>query len=122
MVKTYQLSKLGEFGSSLKVAPVTTEKVQNLDSCLQVNGSSEHRIEPQPVTTEKVQNLDSCLQVNGSSEHRIEPQSILPDLIGFKVWEHGTRHCIIASKGVLFLLSEFEYHIIFIVDKGSVLV
>lgn len=57
MVKTYQLSKLGEFGSSLKVAPVTTEKVQN---------------------------LDSCLQVNGSSEYRIEPQSILPDLTGFK--------------------------------------
>jgi len=57
MVKTYQLSKLGEFGSSLKVAPVTTEKVQN---------------------------LDSCLQVNGSNEHRIEPQSILPDLTGFK--------------------------------------
>jgi hypothetical protein len=38
------------------------------------------------VTTEKVQNLDSCLQVNGSSENRIEPQSILPDLTGFKVW------------------------------------
>lgn len=57
MVKTYQLSKLGEFGSSLKVAPVTTEKVQN---------------------------LDSCLQVNGSSEHRVEPQSILPDLTGFE--------------------------------------
>ncbi|XP_021934298.1 digestive cysteine proteinase 1 isoform X2 [Zootermopsis nevadensis] len=57
MVKTYQLSKFGEFGSSLKVAPVTTEKVHN---------------------------LDSCLQVNGSSESRIEPQSILPDLTGFK--------------------------------------
>jgi len=58
MVKTYQLSKLGEFGSTLKVAPVTTEKVQN---------------------------LDSCLQANGSSEYRIEPQSILPDLTGFEV-------------------------------------
>jgi hypothetical protein len=58
MVKTYQLSKLGEFGSSLKVAPVTTEKVRN---------------------------LNSCLQVNGSSEVRVEPQSILPDLTGFKV-------------------------------------
>jgi len=64
MVKTYQLSKLGEFGSSLKVTPVTTEKVQN---------------------------LDSCLQVNGSSEHRIEPQSILPDLTGFKVWQHNFK-------------------------------
>jgi len=95
MVKTYQLSKLGEFGSSLKVAPVTTEKVQN---------------------------LDSCLQVNGSSEHRIEPQSILPDLTGFKVWQHGMCHFIIASKGGLFLLSESEYHIICIVDKGSILV
>jgi hypothetical protein len=95
MVKTYQLSKLGEFGSSLKVAPVTTEVVQN---------------------------LDSCLQVNGSNEHRIEPQSILPDLTGFKVWQHGTRRFVIASKGVLFLLSEFEYHIIFIVNKGSLLV
>jgi hypothetical protein len=59
MVKTYQLSKLGEYGSSLKVAPVTTEKVQN---------------------------LNSCLQVNGSSGNRIEPQSILPDLTGFEVW------------------------------------
>ena len=75
MVKTYQLSKLGEFGSSLKVAPVTTEKVQN---------------------------LDSCLQVNGSSEHRVEPQSILPDLTGFEVWQHGMHHFIIANKGVLF--------------------
>jgi hypothetical protein len=65
MVKTYQLSKLGEFGSSLKVAPVTTEKVQN---------------------------LDSCLQVNGSSVFRIEPQGILPDLTGFQVWQHGVCH------------------------------
>lgn len=50
---------MGEFGSSLKVAPVTTEKVHN---------------------------LDSCLKVSGSNESRIEPQSILPDLTGFKVW------------------------------------
>lgn len=61
MVKTYQLSKLGEYGSSLKVAPVTTEKVQN---------------------------LNSCLQVNGSSVYRIEPQSILPDVTGFEVWHN----------------------------------
>jgi hypothetical protein len=91
MVKTYQLSKLSKFGSSLKVAPVTTEKVQN---------------------------LDSCLQVNGSSENRIEPQSVLPDLTGFKVWQHGVHHFMIANKGVLFILSEVEYQIIFIVDKG----
>ncbi|PSN55954.1 hypothetical protein C0J52_02135 [Blattella germanica] len=57
MVKTYQLSKEGKYGSLLKMAPVTTEKQSNVDTCLQVNGTS------------------------GST---VVPQSILPDLSGFK--------------------------------------
>lgn len=56
MVKTYQLAKQGDSGSSLKVAPVTTEEFENQDTCLQVNGTT------------------------GSP---IVPQSILPDLTGF---------------------------------------
>lgn len=58
MVKTYQISKYGNFGTSLKVAPVTTEKVEN---------------------------KETCLQVNGTKDNKIEPQSILPDLTGFKL-------------------------------------
>lgn len=49
MVKTYQLSKEGEYGSSIKVAPVTTEEVLNEDTCLQVNGTSNTAIQPQSI-------------------------------------------------------------------------
>lgn len=49
MVKTYQLSKDGEYGSSIKVAPVTTEEVLNEDTCLQVNGTSNMAIQPQSI-------------------------------------------------------------------------
>lgn len=49
MVKTYQLSKVGEYGTSLKIAPVTTEKVTNEDTCLQVNGSAILSIRPQSI-------------------------------------------------------------------------
>lgn len=57
MVKTYQLGNSGEFGSSLKIAPVTTEEELN---------------------------ANTCLQVNGTNEFSIEPQSVLPSLEGFK--------------------------------------
>lgn len=48
-VKTYQLSRDGEFGTSLKVAPVTTDEKANEITCLQVNGTSDNRIEPQSI-------------------------------------------------------------------------
>lgn len=48
-MKTYQLSRDGEFGTSLKIAPVTTNEKMNDITCLQVNGSSENRIEPQSI-------------------------------------------------------------------------
>jgi C1A family cysteine protease len=57
MVQTLQLSGMGDYGSSLKIAPVTTDTVLN---------------------------SKTCLQVNGSKEEKIMPQSILPDLTGFK--------------------------------------
>lgn len=44
MVKTFQLEKEQEFGTSLKIAPVTTEEVENAKSCLQVNGTQEDKI------------------------------------------------------------------------------
>ncbi|XP_066249784.1 digestive cysteine proteinase 2 [Euwallacea similis] len=56
MVKTYQLSK-ESFGTSIKIAPVTNEKEEN---------------------------IRTCLQVNGSLEQKITPQSVLPDLTGFQ--------------------------------------
>ncbi|KAF5280129.1 hypothetical protein FQA39_LY18131 [Lamprigera yunnana] len=49
MVKTYQLRTSGTYGTSLKIAPVTTETQLNSKTCLQVNGSNEFTIEPQPV-------------------------------------------------------------------------
>lgn len=57
MVKTYQLGSTGQYGTSLKIAPVTTETELN---------------------------AITCLQVNGSSDVSIEPQSVLPSLVGFE--------------------------------------
>lgn len=48
-VKTYQLSHEGEYGASLKVAPVTTNEILNKITCLQVNGTAENRIGPQAI-------------------------------------------------------------------------
>lgn len=58
MVKTYQLSDKGSFGSSLKIVPVTTETETN---------------------------TLKCLEVNGTDTFHISPQSALPDLTDFKV-------------------------------------
>jgi len=49
MVKTYQLTRDGPFGTSLKVAPITTDEVQNKETCLQVNGTSENKIAVQAI-------------------------------------------------------------------------
>lgn len=48
MVKTYQLADDG-YGTSLKIAPVTTEEVENARTCLQVNGTKDDSIEIQSV-------------------------------------------------------------------------
>lgn len=56
MVNTYQLGNNG-YGTSIKIAPVTTEEEQN---------------------------ARTCLQVNGTAEQRISPQTVLPDLTGFE--------------------------------------
>ena len=65
MVKTYQLSKEGNNGKSLKVAPVTTESQLN---------------------------KETCLEVDGSSDMSITPQAILPDLSGFEVRTQHTSY------------------------------
>uniref|UniRef100_A0A1B0CM99 Secreted protein n=2 Tax=Lutzomyia longipalpis TaxID=7200 RepID=A0A1B0CM99_LUTLO len=49
MVKTYQLTHSGTFGTSLKVAPVTTDDTLNHVTCLQVNGTDDNKIEVQSV-------------------------------------------------------------------------
>ena len=49
MVKTYQLSSAGPYGSSIKIAPVTTESQINEQTCLQVNGTGEMKIQPQTI-------------------------------------------------------------------------
>ncbi|VVC24114.1 Hypothetical protein CINCED_3A023935 [Cinara cedri] len=48
MDKTYQLSKKGTFGASIKIVPVTTETETNTIKCLEVNGTDELHILPQP--------------------------------------------------------------------------
>lgn len=48
-MKTYQLSRQGTYGTSLKIAPVTTDEKANEITCLQVNGTSENRIQPQAI-------------------------------------------------------------------------
>lgn len=49
MVKTYQLGSWGQYGASLKIAPVTTENELNSRTCLQVNGSADYSIQPQSI-------------------------------------------------------------------------
>ncbi|XP_055594198.1 digestive cysteine proteinase 1 [Uranotaenia lowii] len=66
MVKTYQLTKDGEYGTSLKVAPVTMKEFQNKETCLQVNGTSENRISMQSILPEtKDFKLDGTEHRNG---------------------------------------------------------
>lgn len=49
MVKTYQLNHVGQYGASLKIAPVSTDEQQNKKTCLQVNGTSDYSIRPQSI-------------------------------------------------------------------------
>lgn len=49
MVKTYQLRHTGPYGTSLKIAPVTTDEVPNKITCLQVNGTTDNTIDPQAI-------------------------------------------------------------------------
>lgn len=49
MVKTYQLTKQGDFGVSLKLAPVSTKDQMNKETCLQVNGTTDDAIEVQGI-------------------------------------------------------------------------
>lgn len=76
MVKTYQLTKEGDYGTSLKVAPVTNRESMN---------------------------KQTCLQVNGSSDNPISVQGILPDTKNFKLagefflhckWKNVTDNCV----------------------------
>lgn len=48
-VKTYQLAQEGDYGTSLKVAPVTTNEELNKITCLQVNGTEQRQIIIQPI-------------------------------------------------------------------------
>lgn len=63
MVKTYQLRHVGQFGASLKLAPVTTNELANQVTCLQVNGTADYAIEPQTI-------LPNCSQFEHAGELR----------------------------------------------------
>jgi len=49
MVKTFQRGDVGQFGTIVKVAPMTNEIVVNQISCFQVNGSDDMTILPQSI-------------------------------------------------------------------------
>lgn len=49
MVKTFQLTSKGQYGASIKIAPITTETVTNENTCLQVNGTIDMKIQPQSI-------------------------------------------------------------------------
>ncbi|XP_012224399.2 digestive cysteine proteinase 1 [Linepithema humile] len=49
MVKTFQLSHKGQYGASIKIAPVTTESISNEETCLEVNGTNKNKIYPQSI-------------------------------------------------------------------------
>lgn len=63
VVKTFQLASKGLYGTSIKVAPITTESITN---------------------------EETCLQVNGSSDFKIHPQSIIPDTTGMEVYDYSS--------------------------------
>ncbi|KYQ50589.1 Counting factor associated protein D [Trachymyrmex zeteki] len=49
MVKTFQLAHKGQYGASIKIAPVTTETVSNEETCLQINGTNQFKVQPQSI-------------------------------------------------------------------------
>lgn len=62
-VKTYQLSQELEFGTSLKIAPVSTDDTLNEITCLQVNGSQSDPVEIQSILPDA-----KAFQLAGSEE------------------------------------------------------
>ena len=54
MVKTFQLAHKGSYGKSLKIAPITTESVVNEETCLEVNGTKEIKIQPQTIVPDTI--------------------------------------------------------------------
>ncbi|XP_043278575.1 digestive cysteine proteinase 1 isoform X2 [Venturia canescens] len=49
MVKTYQLAHDGPHGSSIKIVPMTNEKVLNKPTCLKVEGNEDMQFKPQTI-------------------------------------------------------------------------
>ncbi|XP_017887967.1 digestive cysteine proteinase 1 [Ceratina calcarata] len=49
MVKTYQLSHKGLYGKSLKIVPLTTESRLNEETCFEVNGTQDFKIQCQAI-------------------------------------------------------------------------
>ncbi|XP_034942712.1 digestive cysteine proteinase 1 [Chelonus insularis] len=49
MVKTFQLGSNGRYGSSIKIAPITTESETNKLTCLKVDGDGEMQVKPQSI-------------------------------------------------------------------------
>lgn len=49
MVKTYQLANEHPYGTSLKLAPITTREELNKVTCLQLNGTAESPVEIQSI-------------------------------------------------------------------------
>lgn len=68
MVKTYQISDQGKYGTSLKLAPMTTEDQLN---------------------------VETCFKVDGTIEDKIQAQAILPDLTGFQVFIAISYDCFL---------------------------
>jgi len=94
MMITYQLSDKGDFGSSIKIAPLTTEEVQN---------------------------QNNCFEVSGDADEPVEPESILPDLTGFELmgnevmngftcekWEYSSSEGDKSNKYSLWLKKEVQ--------------
>lgn len=87
MVKTFQLSNRGKYGSSIKVAPITTDTITN---------------------------VDTCLEVNGTSDMKIQPQSIVPDTSGMEVKRNACMNSVIinmnlaTSKIIIYICSASE--------------
>ena len=68
MMRTYQISKEGDYGVSKKIAPFTTEDVHNELTCFQVNGNEEDPVEAQGVLPD-ITNFTVNDSVNVISRH-----------------------------------------------------
>lgn len=59
--KTYQLSTEESHGKWVKYVPVTTNEWPNEMTCFQINGTEQHRVEPQPI-------LPDCQEFHSTGE------------------------------------------------------